>query len=138
MISWARCEPIPWMYCNATTTRLLVGMLTPAMRATALLLLRPFRPKPRVLALDHPQRRSKRALLHALRGHNAKTTPPSFEGPASLAKLSPNGCGVLLDSASPRQPPRPAIAGVKARTMAAFTASIGAMPSTDLSSPFFP
>ena len=28
--------PIPWIYCRAITTRLLVGMLTPAMRATAL------------------------------------------------------------------------------------------------------
>ena len=28
--------PMPWMYCNAITTRLLVGILTPAMRATVL------------------------------------------------------------------------------------------------------
>src|SRR5262249_18901799 len=34
MISLAFFGPIPWIYCNAITTRLLVGMLTPAMRAT--------------------------------------------------------------------------------------------------------
>src|SRR5579872_3270471 len=33
-ISFALVLPIPWMYCSATTTRLLVGMLTPAIRAT--------------------------------------------------------------------------------------------------------
>src|SRR3954449_2164969 len=33
-ISWAFCEPMPWMYWSAMTTRLLVGILTPAMRAT--------------------------------------------------------------------------------------------------------
>jgi hypothetical protein len=34
MISLAFLGPIPWMYCNAMITRLLVGILTPAMRAT--------------------------------------------------------------------------------------------------------
>src|SRR5215217_6127411 len=33
-ISWAFREPMPWMYWSAITTRLLVGILTPAMRAT--------------------------------------------------------------------------------------------------------
>src|SRR6185437_1800141 len=32
-ISLAFAWPIPWMYCNPTTTRLAVGMLTPAIRA---------------------------------------------------------------------------------------------------------
>ena len=32
----ALAAPMPWMYCNAITTRLLVGMLTPAIRATRL------------------------------------------------------------------------------------------------------
>ena len=31
---WPLAGPIPWMYCNAIITRLLVGILTPAMRAT--------------------------------------------------------------------------------------------------------
>src|SRR6266540_1090661 len=35
MISWALAGPMPWIYCNATTTRLLVGILTPAIRAKA-------------------------------------------------------------------------------------------------------
>src|SRR5580704_8506123 len=34
-ISLALAWPMPWMYCSAITTRLLVGMLTPAIRATA-------------------------------------------------------------------------------------------------------
>src|ERR1700754_1063319 len=38
-ISRALASPMPWMYCSATTTRLLVGMLTPAIRATWNLLL---------------------------------------------------------------------------------------------------
>src|SRR5262249_47877314 len=36
MISLAFLGPIPWIYWSAMITRLLVGMLTPAMRATAL------------------------------------------------------------------------------------------------------
>ena len=32
-ISLAFASPIPWMYCSPTTTRLAVGMLTPAIRA---------------------------------------------------------------------------------------------------------
>ena len=35
MISRALVGPMPWMYCSAMTTRLLVGMLTPAIRATS-------------------------------------------------------------------------------------------------------
>src|SRR5262245_2475655 len=35
MISLAFEAPMPWMYCRATITRLLVGILTPAMRAKA-------------------------------------------------------------------------------------------------------
>ena len=39
--------PMPWMYCSAMTTRLLVGILTPAIRATSDLLMRPARrPRP--------------------------------------------------------------------------------------------
>src|ERR1700753_3617943 len=38
-ISRAFAGPIPWMYCSAITTRLLVGILTPAIRATCRVLL---------------------------------------------------------------------------------------------------
>src|SRR3712207_4679762 len=34
VISLAFAGPMPWMYWSGMTTRLLVGMLTPAMRAT--------------------------------------------------------------------------------------------------------
>src|ERR1700761_236209 len=34
-MSLARLGPIPWIYCSATSTRLLVGMFTPAIRAKA-------------------------------------------------------------------------------------------------------
>src|SRR6266566_4384020 len=34
MTSWALCGPMPWMYWSAITTRLLVGIFTPAIRAT--------------------------------------------------------------------------------------------------------
>jgi hypothetical protein len=37
MISLAFFGPIPWIYWRAMITRLLVGMFTPAMRATALI-----------------------------------------------------------------------------------------------------
>src|SRR5262245_48675570 len=39
MMSLAFFGPMPWMYWSAITTRLLVGMFTPAIRATACLLL---------------------------------------------------------------------------------------------------
>src|SRR6185312_9525195 len=38
MISAALFGPMPWMYWSAITTRLLVGILTPAIRATNFLL----------------------------------------------------------------------------------------------------
>src|SRR5579863_10227472 len=38
VMSLANFGPIPWIYCSAITTRLLVGILTPAMRATSALL----------------------------------------------------------------------------------------------------
>src|SRR6201999_3917838 len=34
MISSALFSPMPWIYCSATRTRLLVGIFTPAIRAT--------------------------------------------------------------------------------------------------------
>ena len=37
-ISSANLSPMPWMYCRAITTRLFVGILTPAIRATSALL----------------------------------------------------------------------------------------------------
>jgi hypothetical protein len=34
-MSSANLSPMPWMYCRAITTRLFVGILTPAIRATS-------------------------------------------------------------------------------------------------------
>src|ERR1051326_7684860 len=98
------------MYCSATTTRLLVGMLTPAMRATALLLLRPFRPKTAGSCPDHPERCSKRWLRPALRGHNAETTPPLLQGSASPTSFLQTDAGyywippALVNLRAPRFP----------------------------------
>ena len=80
MISLAFFWPMPWMYCSAMTTRLLVGRLTPAIRATSSSCCRPARrPSPFVgRERETPRRR-----------------PPSA-GPASLRH--PNGCRVLMDS----------------------------------------
>src|SRR5258708_6474114 len=63
-ISRAFAGPMPWMYCSAITTRLLVGILTPAIRATFRSLLvtqekRERRPGP-------SPRRSSRFVLRAL------------------------------------------------------------------------
>jgi hypothetical protein len=44
MISWAFRCPMPWMYCSAISTRLLVGILTPAIRAIDPSLLLPAAP----------------------------------------------------------------------------------------------
>src|SRR5579864_1997487 len=46
-ISRAFVGPMPWMYWSATTTRLLVGMLTPAIRATRACLLHAKEREPR-------------------------------------------------------------------------------------------
>src|SRR5947208_7043947 len=90
MISPAFVWPIPWMYCNAITTRLLVGRLTPAIRATCLLLL------PAVPAVSPLP----------VCGENAKCrddTRPSARAGIGVV-LMQNGCRVLKDSKSFRQP----------------------------------
>src|ERR1700730_600644 len=90
MISLAFLGPIPWIYCSAITTRLLVGMLTPAMRAT-------------VIHSCCRLNRGRRAIvpLEAIANDNA--TPSPFPGARyrSVARL---GCGLLMDSTSFRQP----------------------------------
>src|SRR2546421_9078516 len=81
--------PMPWMYCNAMTTRLLVGRLTPAIRATCLLLL-PAAPAVSPLPVC---------------GENAKCrdeTRPSARAGIGVV-LMQNGCRVLKDSKSSRQ-----------------------------------
>src|SRR2546423_2485337 len=92
MIWEAFFGPIPWIYCNAITTRLLVGRFTPAIRATCLLLL-PATP----------------AVFSApLRGENAKCrddTRPSARAGIGVV-LMQNGCRELRDSKSFRQPLR--------------------------------
>src|ERR1044072_5358578 len=91
MISLAFFWPIPWMYCSAITTRLLVGRLTPAIRAT---LLAP------VAGRRRPFLRSRSC------GENAKchddTRPSARAGIGAV--LMQNGCRVLKDSKSFRQP----------------------------------
>src|SRR5262245_26557845 len=91
MISLAFFGPIPWMYCNAITTRLLVGMLTPAMRAT-------------VLHSSCRLSRNGRRSLHAMRFANDNATPSPFPG-ARYRSTSRLGCGLLMDSTAFRQPP---------------------------------
>src|SRR3954449_3938378 len=91
MISPAFVWPIPWIYCSAITTRLLVGRLTPAIRAT---LLAP------VAGRCRPFLRSR------FSGENAKChddTRPSARAGIGAAVMQ-NGCRVLKDSKSFRQP----------------------------------
>src|SRR5258707_11255221 len=90
MISLAFLGPIPWIYCSAITTRLLVGMLTPAMRATA----------------SHSYCRRKRSGRRSSRGRfaNDNATPSPFPR-ARYRSTSQLGCGLLMDSTAFRQPP---------------------------------
>src|SRR5215469_3242452 len=90
MISLASLGPIPWMYCSAITTRLLVGMLTPAMRATAI----------------HSYCRRKRSGRRSsrVRFANDNATPSPFRR-ARYRSTSQLGCGLLMDSTAFRQPP---------------------------------
>src|SRR5919201_1234281 len=89
MISLAFFGPMPWIYCNAIMTRLLVGMLTPAMRATVNhSFCRP---------IDGGQRS---------RGRFANdNATPSPSRRARYRSTSPLGCALLMDSTSFRQPP---------------------------------
>src|SRR5262245_21498626 len=91
MISLAFLGPIPWIYCSAITTRLLVGMLTPAMRATAI-----HSCCRRVLKT--PGGRSIRSQFA-----NDNATPSPFPG-ARYRSNSRFGCGLLMDSPAFRQP----------------------------------
>src|SRR5215468_4006877 len=90
MISLAFLGPIPWIYCSAITTRLLVGMLTPAMRAT----------------VSHSYCRRKRSGRRSSRGRfaNDNATPSPFPR-ARYRSTSQLGCGLLMDSTAFRQPP---------------------------------
>src|SRR3954447_6694683 len=78
------------MYCNATTTRLLVGRLTPAIRAT----------------FSAPVAGVAGRFLRSRYGENAKcrddTRPSARAG--IVVVLMQNGCRVLKDSKSFRQP----------------------------------
>src|SRR5215212_11697332 len=90
MISEAFFGPMPWMYCNAITTRLLVGRLTPAIRATWFAPVAGFAGR-----FSAPGRRE-----------NAKCrddTRPSARAGIGVV-LMQNGCRVLKDSNSFRQP----------------------------------
>src|SRR5215470_3389598 len=92
MISLAFLGPIPWIYCSAIMTRLLVGMLTPAMRATAI----------------HSYCRRKRSgqrSCHTRAVANDNATPSPFPR-ARYRSTSRLGCGLLMDSTAFRQPPR--------------------------------
>src|SRR5215510_187518 len=91
MISLAFLGPIPWIYCSAITTRLLVGILTPAMRATA----------------SHSYCRRKRSgqrSCHTRTVANDNATPSPFPR-ARYRSTSRLGCGLLMDSTAFRQPP---------------------------------
>src|SRR5262252_5956415 len=89
MISLAFFGPMPWIYCNAIMTRLLVGMLTPAMRATVNhSFCRP---------VDGGQRSRGRFA-----NDNATPSPSRRARYRSTSRL---GCGLLMDSTSFRQPP---------------------------------
>src|SRR6516165_9379693 len=92
MISLAFLGPIPWIYCSAIMTRLLVGMLTPAMRATAI----------------HSccrRKRSGQRSCHTRAVANDNATPSPFPR-ARYRSTSRLGCGLLMDSTAFRQPPR--------------------------------
>src|SRR5689334_2713241 len=76
MISAAFFWPMPWIYWSAITTRLLVGILTPAIRATDFSpVTDPFgmRHVPAVLSLAGAHKRERDALALHFRG------PASFE-----------------------------------------------------------
>src|SRR3981189_271188 len=97
MISCAFFWPMPWIYWSAITTRLLVGMFTPAMRAKATTpvagvpALFPKIPKLQSIGL--------RATI------NASTTPtPRSGGPASWLNLFRLVGGVFPPPSHPRQP----------------------------------
>src|SRR5262245_32013700 len=93
-MSLAFCCPMPWMYWSAMTTRLFVGMFTPAIRATASLL---FRPAPGG---------SGRLLCRPRRAVQAITRrPPLASGAGIVRTVSDWIPGLLRDSASFRQPP---------------------------------
>ena len=92
MISSAFAGPMPWMYCSAMTTRLLVGMFTPAIRATVVSPVagagvRPFSP-----------------LSVAERPQTPRRHPALGPGPGIVVVLMQNGCRVLMDSTPFRQP----------------------------------
>src|SRR5262249_46684452 len=90
MISLAFPGPIPWIYCNAITTRLLVGMLTPAMRATAF--------------FSYCRRgRAHRRCDRSERFTNDNATPSPFLR-ARYRSTSRLGWGLLMDSECFRQP----------------------------------
>src|SRR6266705_4414942 len=137
-MSRAPFAPIPRIYRSATTTRLLVGILTPAIRATGHA---PF--GSRFIGQNQwvnlrpiTCRVIERTDLLSRDGERQCDAVPSFRGPASALSCLQNGCRVLLDSCSPRQPLLAAISGPSARSIALVTSGTGAMPSTDLSSPF--
>src|SRR3954463_302298 len=78
------------MYCNATTTRLLVGRLTPAIRAT----------------FSAPVAGVAARFLRSRYGENAKCRedPRPSARTGIVVVLMQNGCRVLKDSKSSRQP----------------------------------
>src|SRR5262245_51788827 len=91
MISLAFLGPMPWIYCKAITTRLFVGMLTPAMRATVVHSFCPAKKTAgRSLVSGYPQ---------AITRH-----PSPFPG-ARASIYSRLGCALLMDSTPFRQPP---------------------------------
>src|SRR2546421_3186328 len=91
MISLAFLGPIPWIYWIAMITRLLVGMLTPAMRATAMLLL--------------PVEKLRPVQFQLLHGKAQTITrhPPRPPGPRHRSNFSLYA-GLLMDSTRLRQP----------------------------------
>src|SRR6187551_1154981 len=93
MISAAFFWPIPWMYWSAISTRLLVGIFTPAIRATQSLL----------------SPTSWTGCVFSYSGRvstNANTTPVPliFSGPGIVWKQSDWIPGLLTDSTWFRQP----------------------------------
>src|SRR5262245_10005064 len=92
MISLAFEGPIPWIYCNAIITRLLVGILTPAMRATVIHSWLP-------ASVEWPANRSRRGVLQTVTRH-----PPRHPGPGIVEPLDLDA-GLLMDSSAFRQPP---------------------------------
>src|SRR5262249_16532542 len=82
MISLAFLGPIPWIYCSAITTRLLVGMLTPAMRATV------------IHSCCRRARKTPGGRSSRSRFANDNATPSPFPG-ARYRSNSRFGCGLL-------------------------------------------